>query len=54
MADMGILLTAGIAEVSDLALESAVVVGRALDRVAQGLGLVLVPFMADFIRDRAI
>ena len=51
---MGVLLTIGIAEVPDLALGSAVVVGRTLDRVAQGLGLVLVPLVADFIRDHVI
>ena len=33
---------------------SVIAVGRAPDRVAQGLGLVLIPLVADFIRDRAI
>ena len=54
LADMGMFLTAGIAEVPDLAWGSVVAVGRAPDRVAQGLGLVLVPLVADFIRDRVI
>ena len=34
LADMGILLTVGLAEVPDLALGSIVVVGRAPNRVA--------------------
>ena len=51
---MGMLLTAGVTEVPDLARGSVVAVGRAPDRVVQVLGLVLVPHVADFIKDRVI
>ena len=51
---MGILLTAGVTEVPVLAQKSVVAVGRAPDIVVQVLGLVLVPLVADFIRDRVI
>ena len=52
--DMVMLLTAGVTEVPDLARGSVVVVGRAPDIVVQVLGLVLVPLVADFIKDRVI
>ena len=54
LADMGMLLTAGVTEVPDLAQGLVVAVGRAPDRVAQVLGLVLVPLVAYFIRDHVI
>ena len=54
LVDMGMLLTAGVIEVPDLARGSVVAVGRAPDRVVQVLGLVLVPHVADFIKDRVI
>ena len=54
LVDMGMLLTAGVTEVPDLARGSVVAVGRAPDRVVQVLGLVLVPHVADFIKDRVI
>ena len=54
MADMGMLLTARVTDVVILAQGSVVAVGKAPDRVAQVLGLVLVPLVADFIRDRVI
>ena len=52
--DMVMLLTAGVTEVLDSARGSAVAVGRAPDRVVQVLELVLVPLVADCIRDRVI
>ena len=52
--DMDMLLTAGVTEVPDLARGSVVAVGRAPDRVVQVLELVLVPLVADCIRDRVI
>ena len=52
--DMDMLLTAGVTEVPDLARGSVVAVGRAPDRVVQVQGLVLVPHVADFIKDRVI
>ena len=52
--DMVMLLTAGVTEVPDLARGSVVAVGRAPDRVVQVLELVLVPLVADCIRDRVI
>ena len=51
---MDMLLTAGVTEVPDLARGSVVAVGRAPDRVVQVQGLVLVPHVADFIKDRVI
>ena len=54
LVDMGMLLTAGVTEVPDLARGSVVAVGRAPDRVVQVQGLVLVPHVADFIKDRVI
>ena len=54
LVDMGMLLTAGVTEVPDLARGSVVAVGRAPDRVVQVLELVLVPPVADCIRDRVI
>ena len=51
---MGMLLTAGVTEVPDLARGTVVAVGRAPDRVVQVQGIVLVPHVADFIKDRVI
>ena len=55
LADMVILLTAGVVEVLDLILGlAAAVVGRAPNMAVQGLRLVLVSFVAECIRDRDI
>ena len=55
LADMVMLLTAGVAEVSDLVLGlAAVVVGRAPDMAVQDLGIVLVPLVAECIRDHVV
>ena len=52
---MVMLLIVGVAKVLDLVLGLvAIVVGRAPDMAVQGLGLVLVPVMAECIRDCAI
>ena len=55
MADMVMLLTARVAKVSDLVLGLvAAIVGRAPDMEIQGLELVLIPVVAECIRDCAI